>query len=127
MQNKDIMSKNTASQYKKKKYTFPSKKVIDVQGYEHFALDDLLQSYNEEEIVSGNNNVPELWYETDKTHRHYVDFYIPKVNLCIEIKSEWTLQSKKDNILVKQVAAKEAGYNYEIWVYNKDGEKINTL
>ena len=75
----------------------------------------------------GNDNVLELWYETDKTHRHYVDIYIPKLNLCIEIKSEWTLQSKKDNILIKQAAAKEAGYNYEIWVYNKDGEKIKTI
>jgi predicted SpoU family rRNA methylase len=127
MQNKEIMSKNTASQYKKKKYTLPSKREIDIQGYEHFALDDLLQSYNEDEIVSGNDNVPELWYETDKTHRHYVDFYIPKENLCIEIKSEWTLKTKKDNIFIKQEAAKEAGYKYEIWVYNKDGKKIKTI
>ena len=123
MQNKEIMSKNTASQYKKKKYTLPSHKVIDIQGYEHFALDDLLQTYREEEIVSGNDNVPELWYETDKTHRHYVDFYIPKENLCIEVKSEWTLKTKKDNIFIKQAAAKEAGYKYEIWVYDAEGNK----
>jgi hypothetical protein len=123
MQNKKIMTKNTASQYKKKKYKLPSKKEIDIQGYEHFALDDLLQSYNEEEIVTGTDNVPELWYETDKPHRHYVDFYIPKENVCIEIKSEWTLQSKKDNIFIKQAAAKEAGYKYEIWVYNAKGRK----
>ena len=127
MQNKEIMSKNTASQYKKKKYTLPSKKVIDIQGYEHFALDDLLKTYREEEIVSGNDNVPEIWYETDKTHRHYVDFYIPKENLCIEIKSEWTLKTKKDNIFIKQAAAKESGYKYEIWVYNAEGKKIKTI
>jgi predicted AAA+ superfamily ATPase len=82
-----------------------------------------LQSYNEEDIVTGNENVPELWYETDKRHRHYVDFYIPKENVCIEIKSEWTLQSKKDNIFIKQAAAKEAGYKYEIWVYDAEGHK----
>jgi hypothetical protein len=27
--------------------------------------------------------------------------------------------------MLKQNAAKELGYKYEIWVYNKKGEKIN--
>lgn len=27
--------------------------------------------------------------------------------------------------MLKQNAAKELGYNYEIWVYNSKGEKVN--
>jgi hypothetical protein len=127
MQNKEVMTKNTASQYKKKSYILPSYKEIYIQGYEHFALDDLLQEYTEEDIIMGSDNVPEIWYTTDKPRRHYVDIYIPKENLCIEIKSEWTLKSKKDNIMVKQEAAKEQGYRYEIWVYGSNGSKLQVI
>jgi hypothetical protein len=41
------------------------------------------------------------------------------------VKSTWTIEKMKDNIFLKQQAAKELGYNYEIWVYNAKGEKIN--
>ena len=128
MQNAEIMSKNTASQYKKKTYILPSKKEISIQGYEHFAIDELLKTYNEDDIITGNENVPNIWYESnDKKHRHYVDIFIPNENLCIEVKSTWTLNSKKDNIFIKQAAAKELGYNYEIWVYDNKGNKIETF
>ena len=114
--------------YKKKPYILPSKKEISIQGYENFALDELLKTYNEDDIITGNENVPELWYESNnKTHRHYVDIFIPNENLCIEVKSTWTLNSKKDNIFIKQAAAKNLGYNYEIWVYDNKGNKIETF
>lgn len=120
MQNKDIMEKSFKMSFKKKPYTLPSGKVIEYQGYENFALDDLLKIYNEDDIVNGIQNVPELWYETSgKKHRHYVDFYIPKENKCIEVKSTFTLKSKKDNVFDKQTYAKQQGYLYEIWVYDK--------
>ena len=32
----------------------------------------------------------------------------------------------KSNIFIKQNAAKELGYNYEIWVYDVKGNKIET-
>jgi hypothetical protein len=57
-------------------------------------------------------------------HRHYVDIFIPSQNKCIEVKSTWTSEKKKDTIFLKQNAAKELGYNYEIWVYNRKGIKI---
>ena len=120
MQNKDIMSKAIRSSYKKKLYTLPSGKIIQYQGYENFALDDLLKIYHEDEIINGTQNVPELWYETNsKKHRHYVDFYIPKENKCIEVKSIFTLNNKTDNVFDKQICAKKEGYLYEIWVYDK--------
>jgi hypothetical protein len=119
MQNKEIMEKSFKSSFKKKLYTLPSGKIIQYQGYENYALDDLLKIYDETEIVNGTINVPELWYETNgKKHRHYVDFFIPKENKCIEVKSTFTLKSKKDNVFDKQVYAKQQGYLYEIWVYD---------
>jgi hypothetical protein len=55
-----------------------------------------------------------------------VDIFIPSKNLCIEVKSLWTLKKVKSNIFIKQKTAKELGYNYEIWVYDSKGNKIET-
>ena len=51
--------------------------------------------------------------------------YLPNVNKCIEVKSTWTAEKKKDNIFLKQEAAKKLGYNYEIYVYDKKGVLVN--
>ena len=45
-------------------------------------------------------------------------------NRCIEVKSTWTAKKSKDYIFLKQDAAKHLGYNYEIWIYNAKGEKV---
>jgi hypothetical protein len=52
---------------------------------------------------------------------HHGDIFIPKENRIIEVKSTWTFQ--KPDVLLKQLAAKEMGYKYEIWVYDKKGNK----
>jgi hypothetical protein len=118
------MEKCSKNAYKSKEYLFPSGKIINIQGYEHYALDELFkEGVSEEDIKTGTKNVPELWYhdESGKKHRHYVDIYIPSQNRCIEVKSSWTFA--KPNVLLKQSAAKKLGYNYEIWVYDKKRNK----
>jgi len=121
------MDKISKKSYSKKEFIFPSGKIELIQGYEHFALNELLHLENieEDEILVGAKNVPKIWYkdETDKLHRHYVDIFIPSKNLCIEVKSTWTM--KKTNVFLKQSAGKELGYNYEIWVYDPKGKKID--
>ena len=80
------------------------------------------ENINEDDIITGCKNVPTIWYNNScKRRRHYVDIFIPSQNRCIEVKSSWTLKKKKDDIFVKQIAAKELGYSYEIWVYNPKG------
>jgi hypothetical protein len=111
-----------------KEYILPSTNIIQVQGYEPFALNELInvKLINENNIITGVSNVPSIWYNdiNNKKHRHYVDIFIPSENLCIEVKSTWTIEKKKDNIFLKQLAAKELGYKYEIWVYNSKGVKV---
>jgi hypothetical protein len=128
-QNVEYAEKQLKNCYKNKEYIYPSGKIIKVQGYENFALDFLLNNENicEIDIITGCKNVPTIWYndENDKKHRHYVDIFIPSQNKCIEVKSTWTAEKKKDNIFLKQNAAKELGYNYEIWVYNGKGNIVN--
>ncbi len=125
-QNAEMMEKTSKNSYKIKTYTLPSGKEIKYQGYENYALDELIQNYEETDIITGVKNVPTIWYNDtdDKKHRHYVDIFIPSENKCIEVKSTWTFKKKKDNVLEKQTTAKEKGFNYEIWVYDKDGNKV---
>jgi|LakMenEpi03Aug12_release.lakeMendotaPanAssembly.Ray.scaffolds.fasta_scaffold156046_2 hypothetical protein len=126
-QNKEIMDKCSKNAYKLKEYTMPSGNIIKIQGYENYAMDEILQNgILEEDIINGCKNVPEIWYEDENgiKHRHYVDIFISSKNRCIEIKSTWTAKKNKDCIFLKQQAGKELGYEYEIWVYNGKGEKV---
>jgi len=101
---------------------------IICQGYEPFALDKLIKEENisEEDIITGCKNVPQIWYndENGKKHRHYVDIYISSQNRCIEVKSTWTAKIHKSNIYLKQEAAKQLGYQYEIWIFNAKKELV---
>jgi hypothetical protein len=128
-QNAEYAEKHSKTSYNRKEYTFPSGKKISYQGFENYALDNLIinEKINESDIITGCKNVPTVWYndETNKKHRHYVDIFIPSQNKCIEVKSTWTAEKKKDCIFLKQNAAKELGYNYEIWVYDGKGNIVN--
>ena len=127
-QNEKIMEIVSKKCYKQKTYVYPSGKEIQCQGYEPFALDEIIQTINEDDIITGCKNVPTIWYydTNGKEHRHYVDIFIPNQNKCIEIKSTWTLKKTKSNIFEKQEAGKKLGYEYEIWVYNAKGDKVET-
>jgi hypothetical protein len=128
-QHNKIASENASKKaYKLKTFITPSGKEIVCQGYEPFALDYLLNCLNIEEknIITNRKNVPDIWYtdQNNKKHRHYVDIFIPTENLCIEVKSTWTIKKKQDNVYLKQNAAKELGYKYEIWIYNELGNCV---
>ena len=131
LQNEIIFNKSLKSGYKYKSYTYSSGNIIEVQGYEPYALDDLLQKENilEENIIVGTENVPEVWYldSGGKKHRYYVDIFIPSQNRMIEVKSDYTIKVDNDIILLKQQACKDAGYYCEIWVYNAKGEKVECI
>ena len=128
MQNPEIMEKQIKSSYYLKDYTLPSGSIIKIQGYEHYALDELFHQENidENDIITGCKNVPTIWYNdvNEKRRRHFVDIFIPRQNKCIEVKSTWTFTTQKETIFLKQQAAKELGYLYEIWVYDGKGVKL---
>jgi hypothetical protein len=122
------MEKVSKNAYKLKDFEFPSGRIEKVQGTEPLALAELIknENINENDIMVGAKNVPTIWYDDDagKKHRHYVDIFIPSQNRCIEVKSNWTAEKKKDNIFLKQSAGKKLGYKYEIWVYDGKGVRV---
>jgi hypothetical protein len=129
LQNSYISEKLLKKCFYSKEFIFPSQQKIKCQGYEPFALTELIQkNISENDIVTNRKNVPNIWYidKNEKKHRHFVDIFIPSNNLCIEVKSLWTLKNDKNNVFLKQQAAKDLGYNYEIWVYDSKGNKIET-
>jgi hypothetical protein len=133
MQNEKVADKSFKNSYNPKEYTFPSGKTIQIQGYENYMLDELLQKENilEEDIITSRSQVPTIWYldANDKKHRYYVDVFITSQNRMIECKSTWTMKKgiEKDNIYLKQQACKDAGYSCEIWVYNSKREKVECI
>lgn len=128
-QNTEIAEKQSKNCYNKKNYILPSGQIIQIQGYENYALDFLInnENINENNIITRRKLVPEIWYydKNNKKRRHYVDIFIPNLNKCIEVKSTWTAKKKKNCIFLKQDAAKELGYEYEIWVYDRKGNIVN--
>ena len=129
IQNKEIMHKHVKSSYCKKEFIFPSGKIELVQGYEPFALNDLIinDKINESDIIVGVLNVPEIWFydENNEKHRYYVDIYIPSQNKCIEVKSLYTYNDNINTNLLKESAALKMGYKFEFWIYNNKGQRIN--
>ena len=126
LQNPEISEKMMKSCFTTKNYTFPSGKMIKVQGYEPFGINELIniEKISEDDIITNRSEVPTIWYKdiNEKKHRYFVDIYIPSQKRCIEVKSTWTFQ--KNNVFEKQQAMKDAGYECEIWVFDRKGKKV---
>jgi hypothetical protein len=120
MQNAEIYIKNKKSGFAYKPYTFPSGKIILVQGYEDIVITDLLKcgSIKEQDIFTSPIDMPRIYYKdpiTGVRRKYYPDIYIPRLNWIIEVKSiaSWNTSKKLLQInLAKRRACKLAGYNF---------------
>lgn len=130
-QNADISEKASKNAYKSYDYIFPSGRVERIQGYENYMLNDLLQKeeVQEHDIIVNRSEVPSVWYEdlNGIKHRYFVDCFIKSQNRCIEAKSTWTAEKKKDCIYLKQQTLKNAGYLCEIWIYDGKGQIVEKV
>jgi hypothetical protein len=125
-QNQEVMERTQKNAKKYKEFTMPSGTIVKVQGYEPYALRDLLNIYTEDQIKVERKNVPRIKYaDGEKTRYHFPDVFIPHENKIVEVKSTWTYRSKGDNVLLKKRCCEEQGYDYEIWVYNGKGKRVN--
>jgi len=117
-----IFHKSKLTGFKRKQFIFPSGKIIYVLGNEPLALQTLLETYSECDIIAGSDLKLALSYTNlkNKKSRYYPDIYIPKDNLIIEVKSRWTYSGKPEWLesnLLKQKACLDAGYNFKFMIY----------
>ena len=103
----------------------PIGNVRNIQGYEHYALRDLLKIYKEDEIITLRKDIPRIPYIFNSKNKYYFpDIYIPHENKIIEVKSTWTYKRDLDINKLKSEATINSGYNYETWIYDDKGNKI---
>lgn len=94
-------------------YLTPSGKEIKLQGYEPYIYNQLLDYFSEEEIISDRDKIPNIKYIYDNKKKiYYPDFYIPKENLIIEVKSTYTVTLSKEKQILKYEAVKREGYTF---------------
>lgn len=127
-QNVEVQAKSEKSSFAYKDYMMPSGTIVKYQGYEILALDELVKLYDEEDIKVGRSVVPTITYIIDDVkHVYFPDFYIKSENKIIEVKSEWTLQLYRANVEEKAKATIHSGYKFEIWVYDGNKKKLDTI
>ncbi len=120
---------HTAKSYKN--YTTPSGKIIKVQGFEPYALDELYKLYSEDDIITDRKLVPKIEYIDNSTKKFYFpDIYIKSINKIIEVKSNWTYKTNEKKCILKGKACIDKAYIFELWIYDKLGKNktiINNL
>ena len=123
MQNAEYSEKASKNAYNPKEFKFPCGNTIQVQGYEPYLHKNLVEEgYAYEDIIVKRTCVPVIWYEKDnKKHRYYCDIYIPKINTIYEVKSTWTYKKDIEDIHFKKEACIDAGYLFELFVYDNKG------
>lgn len=105
--------------FRTRKYTLPSGKQVNIQGYENRALDELLQYYSENDLKIGSFETPKIKYEYNGQIKVYFpDIYIISENKIIEVKSPWTFSIDEEKNLAKEKAAISQGFLFEFKIYN---------
>ena len=127
-----IRSKSKKTAFSTKSYISPNGTEFWIQGYENFAFDRIFNiGYNGIPVSEDDiqENVPEVWYTTTDgiRHRYFTDIFIPKLNLCIEVKSTYTMELGREVNMLKQKATRNAGYNHVIWIFSRKGELVETV
>lgn len=116
--NTDILEKAQNNSYLKKEYKWKTGEISIVQGYEPIILKELEESgYTFNDIFTSPKDMPKIYYMFEnKKRRYFPDIYIPKENILIEVKSEWTLNNNLDINEIKFQAVKDAGFNFRLEV-----------
>jgi hypothetical protein len=104
-----------------KQFTFPSGEI----RYENIALTEILESYNEPDIVTSRKNMPKILYELNgKQHRYYPDIWIKSINKIIKVKSCYTYRKELIKNINKALFTRKLKYEFEFWIYTPEKKNI---
>lgn len=125
-----FFDRSQSTGFNKKLFIFPSGRVEKIQGYESFAIEDLLDSgYREEDIIISNKEISEIigiiWYNDseNKRRRYYPDILLKVGNKIIEVKSEYTYDAGYSINIRKKQACLDMGLLFEFWIYDEKGNR----
>ena len=127
----DVRKKSATANSIGREFTMPSGRIIRVRGHEDIAISQLLKVFTEEDLIVDDMlyayAIPIFQYVNVNQHsmKYYPDIYIPKENKIIEVKGMWwwngngiaKYESRLKNNLKKRDAVLEAGYQYEVWLF----------
>lgn len=101
-----------------KEFKWKTGEISLVQGYEPIVLKELEdKGYTYEEVITGPNRVPTIPYVFEgEEHLYFPDIFIPKENLIIEVKSDYTLNIKYEKNQAKFSAVKSHGFDFKLEV-----------
>lgn len=121
-QNKDIHDKTMKSQFRKKTFVLPSGAEVQLMGYEPQVVEWLLQNFCCEDDLNFSH-IPTIRYSFDGKNRWYFpDLYVPKENLIIEVKSDWTYNIETEKTKAKAIGTKDAGFTHALIIWDKKEE-----
>lgn len=127
MHNPIIFELNQKSRFKKKEYKFPSGRIDYIQGYENKCLDELMNKFMENDILTNPSSMPQIYYiYKGKKSRYYPDIFIKHLNTIIEVKSLYTFEAEEEKNEIKLITSAFQNFNVELWVYSKSNQLIIT-
>lgn len=102
------------NRFKRKEYKWGTGEISLVQGYEPIVLKELEdKGYNYVDVFTSPSDMPIIMYQFEEVeHRYYPDIFIPKDNVIIEVKSEYTLKKEWDKNQAKFAATIGIGFNF---------------
>lgn len=111
-----IFEKCRTASYKLKTYTWKTGEISKVQGHEPIVLKELEDDgYTFSEVKTESKDMPKIMYHYEGSeYRYFPDIYIPKENLLIEVKSQYTLDAQLEKNNAKFTAAKQMGFNFRL-------------
>ena len=130
MKTVQVFEKVMASSFCRKPFVYPSGRIDYILGYEGIAIKELLESYNEKDIITNIWCIPTFTYKRfNSTARpllnkefsmsiYYPDILLP--DKIIEVKSKYLYKRDEQNIIEKMMAVVKSGYNCELWVYENE-------
>lgn len=127
LQNQKLFAKNLHTAYALKPYQLGDREVM-VQGYESAALDYLTAKGIKPTsiICSAEGGVPSVPYVFDgKRSIYHPDIFLPKQNMVVEVKSDYTLKADRERNLAKRQACLDSGYKFKFLVFDREGNKVN--
>lgn len=112
--------------YSRKSVTLCGKS-FQLQGYEPEALQHLVFNLGiSPTLIKVGDDVPIVKYRQEgKWHKHYPDFWIPKRNQLVEVKSGFTFFFHLENLKAKRNYAIKTGYKYSVFLIDDFGKKLN--